>query len=245
MTSNKKTLNSSQVSNLAEEFQTKHPKDIIRKALESIDNIAIAFSGAEDVAIIDMAYKINKNINVFCIDTGRLNPATYQFIDRVRQHYDLNIEFLFPDAEDVQTLVNKKGLFSFYQDGHNECCGIRKVAPMRKKLANLDGWISGQRRDQSPSTRSELSVIEIDRTFSTVDKSLIKVNPLANWSSQQTWEYIRMFDVPYNLLHDKGFISIGCEPCTKALGPNQHEREGRWWWEEATAKECGLHIKGL
>src|SRR5690606_37764785 len=113
--------------------------------------------------------------------------------------------------------------------------------PLRRKLLTLDGWITGQRKDQSPGTRNEIAVVEVDTTFSTPDKPLFKFNPLANWSSAQVWEYIRMFDVPYNELHDRGFVSIGCEPCTRPVGPHQHEREGRWWWEQAEAKECGLH----
>ena len=131
-------------------------------------------------------------------------------------------------------------MYSFYKDGHKECCGIRKVQPLRKKLAGLDAWITGQRRDQSPA-RVAVPIVEIDKTFSTQEHQVIKINPLANWTSARVWDYIRMFDVPYNELHDRGYLSIGCEPCTKAIGPNQHEREGRWWWEEATIKECGLH----
>ncbi|MEX2367158.1 MAG: phosphoadenosine phosphosulfate reductase family protein, partial [Pseudohongiellaceae bacterium] len=102
-------------------------------------------------------------------------------------------------------------------------------------------WVTGQRRDQNPDTRGELPVIELDPTFATKQRPLIKFNPLANWTSQQVWEYIRIFDVPYNRLHDQGFVSIGCEPCTRPVGPHQHEREGRWWWEHSEAKECGLH----
>jgi len=140
----------------------------------------------------------------------------------------------------VQRLTREKGLFSFYTDGHEECCGVRKIEPLRRQLAGLDAWITGQRRDQSP-TRPQVPVAQLDKTFSTPDKPLLKFNPLANWSSKQVWDYIRMLEIPFNPLHERGFISIGCEPCTRAIGPNQHEREGRWWWEEATARECGLH----
>jgi phosphoadenosine phosphosulfate reductase len=112
---------------------------------------------------------------------------------------------------------------------------------LRRKLATLDAWVTGQRRDQSPGTRLAIEVIEEDKSFGTADKPLIKVNPLANWTSAQVWEYIRDYEVPHNELHSRGFISIGCEPCTRAVLPNQHEREGRWWWEEETKKECGLH----
>lgn len=115
---------------------------------------------------------------------------------------------------------------------------------MRKKLATLDGWITGQRKDQSP-TRSDVPVVQADVGFSGEGKQLIKYNPLANWSSADVWSYIRMMEIPYNPLHERGFVSIGCEPCTRPVLPNQHEREGRWWWEEATHKECGLHAGNL
>jgi phosphoadenosine phosphosulfate reductase len=152
---------------------------------------------------------------------------------------------LLPESAAVQQLVNEKGLFSFFEDGHQECCGVRKVQPLRKKLATLDGWITGQRKDQSPGTRNEIPVVQADVGFSGEGKQLIKYNPLANWSSADVWSYIRMMEIPYNPLHERGFISIGCEPCTRAVLPNQHEREGRWWWEEATHKECGLHSGNL
>lgn len=216
------------------------PKDIIREVSERWPNLAISFSGAEDVALIALASKVMDRPAVFTLDTGRLHPQTYEFLERVRKHYSLPIETLHPDAERLRQLTSSKGLFSFFEDGHEECCGIRKVEPLRAKLATVDAWVTGQRRDQSP-TRAEVPVIQLDSNFSTPGHPLIKVNPLANWSSGDVWNYIRMFDVPYNSLHDAGYISIGCEPCTRPVGPNQHEREGRWWWEEATIKECGLH----
>ena len=136
-------------------------------------------------------------------------------------------------------------MYSFYKDGHKECCGIRKVVPLRRKLSTLDAWITGQRKDQSPGTRVAVPVVENDSAFSTSENKLIKFNPLSNWTSAQVWEYIRGNDVPFNSLHEQGFISIGCEPCTRPILPNQHEREGRWWWEDATQKECGLHAGNL
>lgn len=234
-------ITTSNIADIAVEYAQEHPKQILKAAFESFDNIAISFSGAEDVVLIEMAYKLNKNIRVFSLDTGRLHSQTYQFMEKVRKHYGIDIEFMAPDAQALQTFVSDKGLYSFYDDTHHECCGIRKIEPLKRKLGTLDAWITGQRKDQSPDTRTNINVMEVDNNFSSTDKPLFKFNPLANWSSAQVWEYIRMFDVPYNALHDQGFISIGCEPCTKAIGPNQHEREGRWWWEEATAKECGLH----
>jgi phosphoadenosine phosphosulfate reductase len=218
----------------------KTPKEILAKTLELIPNLGISFSGAEDVVLIEMASKLNQDFTVFTLDTGRLHPETYQFIEKVRKHYGITIEMLYPNASQLQKLITNKGLYSFYEDGHEECCEIRKITPLRARLAQLDGWVTGQRRDQSPS-RAHVSVFEADASFSTETHALTKINPLANWTSAQVWETIRMFDVPYNALHDRGYVSIGCEPCTRPISPNQHEREGRWWWEESTIKECGLH----
>ena len=221
------------------------PLEIIGYALEQFDNIAISFSGAEDVVLIDMACRIRKDVQVFSLDTGRLHPETYRFIDKVREHYGIAIELMLPEAAAVEALVREKGLFSFYRDDHKECCGVRKIAPLRRKLATLDAWITGQRRDQSPGTRAQIPVIQDDRAFARPGATLTKFNPLSNWTSAQVWDYIRGNGVPYNELHDRGFISIGCEPCTRPVGPGQHEREGRWWWEEATKKECGLHAVNI
>ena len=227
------------------QLATQSPQEIIRYALESFDNIAISFSGAEDVVLIDMAAKIGKRFQVFSLDTGRLHAETYQFIETVRKHYNIDIDVVMPEASKVEQLVKAKGLFSFYEDDHKECCGIRKIAPLRKQLLKVDAWITGQRRDQSPGTRADVPVIQDDKAFARPNESLTKFNPLANWTSKQVWDYIRENNVPYNALHDQGFVSIGCEPCTRPTGPGQHEREGRWWWEEATKKECGLHAVNI
>lgn len=230
---------------LNQTFAEQRPKDLIRYALDQHEAIAISFSGAEDVVLLDMAVKINPNVQVFTLDTGRLHPETYEFIEKVRKHYQINIEVQVPEQEALQNLVREKGLFSFYDDGHQECCGIRKIAPLRSKLASLDAWITGQRRDQSPGTRADVNLIEDDTSFSGRNGQLCKYNPLALWSSAQVWEYIRIFDVPYNLLHEQGYSSIGCQPCTRPTLPNQHEREGRWWWEGSGHKECGLHAGNI
>lgn len=237
-------MTAQEILQLNESLLNSQPKDIIAAVIREFPNFAISFSGAEDVVLIEMASKLQPAPPVFTLDTGRLHAQTYQFMEKVREHYSLSLETLHPDPESLSKLVNSKGLYSFYADGHEECCGIRKVEPLRAKLAGLDAWITGQRRDQSPS-RAAVPVIQIDNGFSTESHQLIKVNPLANWSSEDVWNYIQMFDVPYNQLHQRGYISIGCEPCTRAVRPNQHEREGRWWWEEATIKECGLHIDNL
>ncbi len=226
---------------LQEKYAEKSPMQILQFALEKFDNIAISFSGAEDVVLIDMAAQIRPDFKVFTIDTGRLHRETYKFLEKVRDKYEIELEVLFPDTQKVEALVREKGMFSFYKDGHKECCAIRKVDSLRRKLATVDAWVTGQRKDQSPDTRANIPVIQADTAFSTDNHPLVKFNPLANWSSAQVWKYIRFNKVPFNQLHQKGFVSIGCEPCTIAVLPGQHEREGRWWWENAADKECGFH----
>ena len=234
------------VSAIAASYASKSAQDILKLAFEHFgDDLWISFSGAEDVVLVDMAWKLNKQVKVFSLDTGRLHPETYRFIEQVRGHYGIEIELLSPAPADLEPLVREKGLYSFYQDGHGECCGIRKIAPLKRKLAGVKAWASGQRRDQSPGTRSQVAVVEIDAAFSSAERPLYKFNPLALMSSEEVWAYIRMLELPYNSLHERGFISIGCEPCTRPVLPGQHEREGRWWWEEATQKECGLHAGNL
>jgi phosphoadenosine phosphosulfate reductase len=230
------------IPSLEVELANQSPRQILEYAFNQFDNIAISFSGAEDVVLIDLAAKLKKDIQVFSLDTGRLHPETYQFIDRVRKHYGITIEIMSPDTAQLEAFVKAKGLFSFYEDGHKECCDIRKVAPLRRKLATLDAWITGQRQDQNPSTRAGVPVVQVDTAFSSAERQLIKFNPLSKWTSAEVWDYIRALEVPYNPLHERGFVSIGCEPCTRAVLPNQHEREGRWWWEDAGKKECGLHV---
>ena len=223
-------------------FADASPRDILACAFETWPNCALSFSGAEDVLLLHLVSKLRPDVRVFTLDTGRLHAQTHEFIERVRETYGVRIDMLYPDAKRLQRLVSEKGLFSFYRDGHDECCGIRKIEPMRRHLAGFDAWISGIRRDQSP-TRREIDVFEVDGQFSGMGVPLIKINPLANRTSDEVWNQIRMLEIPYNPLHDQGFASIGCEPCTRPTGPGQHEREGRWWWEEATLKECGLHKK--
>ena len=237
---------------LNESLQQASPREILATLLPVLGRTALSFSGAEDVVLVDQSEKLRKiasekeqsatiDLHPFTLDTGRLHPATHRYLERVRKHYSLTLDALMPDPDEVNELVRSKGLFSFYADGHKECCEIRKVTPLRAHLAGFNAWITGQRRDQSP-TRSEVPIIEFDKAFSTPRRRLIKVNPLANTSSMEVWQLIRSLEIPYNELHDQGFASIGCEPCSRPVGPGQHEREGRWWWEEATQKECGLHI---
>jgi phosphoadenosine phosphosulfate reductase len=228
---------------LADEYATRTPQQILELALREFGpDVGLAFSGAEDVVLIDMVVKLGLPCTIFSLDTGRLHPETYQFFEKVRTHYGVALEIVMPEPLTVQRLVREKGLFSFYQDGHSECCGVRKVEPLTRALAPLGAWVTGQRKDQSPGTRANVPVVQLDKTFSTPERPLVKFNPLSHWTSRQVWDYIEIYDVPFNALHARGFISIGCEPCTRATTPNQHERAGRWWWEEATKKECGLHL---
>jgi phosphoadenosine phosphosulfate reductase len=216
--------------------------DVSAVAAELAGKSPQAVSGAEDVALIDMAAKSGLPYSVFSLDTGRLHPETLAFIDAVRVHYGITIQLMSPATAELEAFVAEKGLFSFYEDGHSECCGVRKVAPLRRALKGCHAWMTGQRQDQSPSTRSDVEIVHEDSAFEGRDGRLIKVNPLASWTSADVWLYIRENDVPYNALHDQGFISIGCAPCTRATRPGEHERAARWWWEDATKRECGLHL---
>lgn len=216
------------------------PQVIMELALRRFPGAAISFSGAEDVVLIHMAQATGQPFCVFTLDTGRLFPQTYRFIDQVREYFGVAIEVLFPDYRLLEPMVNEKGLTSFYRDGHHECCQQRKVEPLRRKLSTIDAWITGQRHDQNPATRAQLPAFQADPQF--FSDRLVKINPLAAWSRAQVWRYLLEHQIPWNPLHAQGFVSIGCEPCTRPINPGQHEREGRWWWEDALKRECGLHL---
>jgi len=181
---------------------------------------------------------LRKDAVVFALDTGRLNPETYECAEALRRRYGLKIEWYFPARERVEELERSKGLFSFRESIENrkECCGIRKVEPLRRALSNLDAWITGLRREQSV-TRSDLQVLEIDNA----NGGIIKINPLAGWSLDDCWSFVRKNKIPWNSLYDRGYTSIGCAPCTRAIEPGEDQRAGRWWWENPEHKECGLH----
>ncbi len=232
------------ISGLRDSISEERPVEIIDAVLSIYgDTCAIAFSGAEDVVLIDMAVQTGRPFSVFSLDTGRLHPETYRFIHTVREKYALPIQILFPKQELLEPFLLDKGLYNFYEEGHKECCGIRKVEPLRRALGGFQAWMTGQRKDQNPSTRKDVPVLQEDHTFTGKDgKPLIKCNPLAHWNLRQIWDYIRDREVPYNELHNRGYISIGCEPCTRPVTPGEHERAGRWWWEEETKRECGLHL---
>lgn len=226
---------------LGAELAGKSPAEVMVRILKRYGaDAAISFSGAEDVMLIDLAAKSGHPFSVFSLDTGRLHAETYRFIERVRKHYGVEISVTAPDTVAVEDLVRRKGFFSFYDDGHSECCGVRKVGPLRKVLTRYAAWITGQRRDQSP-TRADVPLVQLD-TNQGKSGRILKVNPLAEQSLSDVWTYLRDEQVPYNQLHDQGYISIGCEPCTRQPRPGEHERAGRWWWEDSTKRECGLHL---
>jgi phosphoadenosine phosphosulfate reductase len=218
----------------------KTPQDVLKWAIDNLHpRLAMASSfGAEDVVLIDMIMKINQKARIFTLDTGRLNQETYDVMDEIRNKYNTNIEVMFPDQTEVEQMVRVNGMNLFYQSIGNRklCCGIRKVHPLNKMLSSLDGWITGLRADQT-EVRSNAQKIEID----TQHNNIIKINPIIEWTWEQTWDYIKKNNIPYNKLHDKGFPSIGCEPCTRAIKPGEPLRAGRWWWESDSQKECGLH----
>lgn len=202
----------------------------------------VAFStslGAEDQVITHLIAGIDKSAHLFTLDTGRLFPETYDLIDLTAKKYGLTIRIMFPDAEKVEEMVNNKGINLFYESIENRklCCNIRKIEPLKRAFKGLDAWICGLRHAQSV-TRKDVQMIEWDEA-----NGLIKVNPLINWSESQVWDYIKVNHVPYNKLHDQGFPSIGCQPCTRAILPGEDVRAGRWWWENPETRECGLHKK--
>jgi len=193
---------------------------------------------AEDMVLTDMILKSSLPISIFSLETGRLHKETLEVLDKVRAHYGYDISIYQPQPELVEDYVSKNGLNAFYDsvDMRKECCRVRKVEPLGRALAGKQAWITGQRRAQS-TTRAELAVQEVDAAH-----GMAKFNPLANWSEQDVWEYIRTNGVPYNALHERGYPSIGCEPCTRAIQPGEDVRAGRWWWENPESKECGLHL---
>ena len=220
------------------------PQKIVRWALDTYGpDTAIAFSGAEDVTLVDMAFKTGLPFKVFTLDTGRLHPETLRFIENVRVHYGILIQVMSPDSEALEEFVADRGLFSFFKEGHEPCCAIRKVAPLRRALSGRPAWITGQRRDQNPATRGGLPVVQSDPVFGSDDSPLVKINPLANWSSERVWSYLEAENIPTNSLHEQGFRSIGCAPCTRPVTAEQTERDGRWWWESDLKRECGLHLE--
>ena len=196
--------------------------------------------GAEDQVLTHMVLGIDPGATIFVLDTGRLHQETYDLMARTMSRYRMHYEVLFPDAAAVQEMVGGGGPNLFYASvaGRQRCCAVRKVEPLGRALAGAAAWITGLRRAQSPE-RAHTPFVEWDAAH-----GALKANPLADWSDARVWDYLRAHDVPYNMLHDRGFASIGCAPCTRAIEPGEDPRAGRWWWEQGTAKECGLHPPG-
>jgi phosphoadenosine phosphosulfate reductase len=202
------------------------------------DRIVLSTSlGLEDQVLTEMVLGHRKETRVFTLDTGRLFPETYDLIARTNKHFGIRIQTYFPEAEKVEEMVARHGINLFYDgvDKRKMCCGIRKVAQLPRAFSGMEAWICGLRKDQSVS-RFFSRLVEWDE-----NNSLVRVNPLINWNEKKVWDYIREHEIPYNLLHERGFPSIGCEPCTRAIEPGEDVRAGRWWWEYQTQKECGLH----
>ena len=195
---------------------------------------------AEGSVLLDMAWRIDPDLRVITLDTGRLPQETHDLIERVRWRYGIRVEVHTPNARAVEAMVSAQGPNLFYHslEGRRTCCEVRKVEPLRRALAGLDAWITGLRRDQAAS-RAGIRRIEVDA----VHGGITKLNPLADWTTEQVWSYLEERDVPHHALYDQGYASIGCAPCTRAVAAGQDPRAGRWWWEAAgTAKECGLHF---
>ncbi|MBI5555545.1 MAG: phosphoadenylyl-sulfate reductase [Elusimicrobia bacterium] len=231
-----------EIEEIKQELKAASAPEIVRRAVDRFGSgeISLASSfGAEDQVLTDMLVKTGQKISVFTLDTGRLPQETYDVIEATRKHYQIKIEVLFPETQAVEMMEKEFGPNLFYDSIGNrkKCCGIRKVEPLKKRLATLKAWICGLRREQS-LTRQKVRVIEWDEAF-----GLIKINPLAEWREAQVWDYLNEYRVPYNLLHDQGYPSIGCAPCTRAIKPGEDIRAGRWWWETLEQKECGLHLK--
>ncbi len=232
-------IDQNQIAQWNEQLQNSSAQEIITFFLKYF-NDKIAFSsslGLEDQVITHMISQINRNTNVFTLDTGRLFPETYDLIDRTAKKYKIRIKVFFPDPTDVEQMVEEKGINLFYDSIENRklCCHNRKIKPLMRALAPLDAWITGLRREQSV-TRVDLQAVEWDQ-----NNGLLKINPLINWTEKDVWNYINTHKVPVNPLHKKGFASIGCQPCTRAIEPGEEVRAGRWWWENPETKECGLH----
>jgi len=197
--------------------------------------------GAEDMVLTDLIARFQPDIEMFTLDTGRLPQETYDLMQAVRERYSVPLKVYFPESQSVEAYVAEHGVNGFYDSVENRkaCCFIRKVAPLKRALVGKKAWITGMRRDQAV-TRDSLAVSSYD-----ADQGLQKFNPLLDWTNAEVWEYVKQNEVPYNALHDKFYPSIGCAPCTRNVTPGEDIRSGRWWWESADGKECGLHVSGI
>lgn len=232
-------INPERISELNASLEKKTPQEVLAYFLHEFKGrIALSSSlGIEDQVLTHMVCNIDNSARIFTLDTGRLFPETYTLIDNTNKHFGINIEVYFPESGNVENMVRAKGINLFYDSIENrkECCKVRKLEPLKRAFQDLDVWICGLRKDQS-ITRFYSSLVEWDEV-----NSLIKINPLINWNEKMVWDYLRIHHIPYNELHDQGFPSIGCQPCTRAVAAGDDIRSGRWWWEAPEHKECGLH----
>lgn len=230
-----------QVDKINRRLEQAGPKKVLEWGLETFaDKIAICSAfGPEGMVLLHMLSEIGRPFRVFTLDTGRLHQETHELMQRCEELYDLKIDVYTPDSDDVREMVRQHGINLFYQNPQLRelCCEMRKVRPMRRALKGLSAWITGLRRIQTVS-RSAVAKLEIDP----VHDGILKLNPLAAWSEQEVWDYIIGLKLPYNTLHDHGYRSIGCAPCTRAINPGEALRAGRWWWEQDGRKECGIHV---
>ena len=213
-------------------------QNFLSKSFNDYKNICFATSmGAEDMVIYDLINKMNRTIEIFTLDTGRLHAETYELISHVNSNFKNKIKIFFPDASEIKKYVDNKGINDFYNslDSRKECCRIRKIEPLKKALKGHDAWITGLRAEQS-ITRSNQKLNVRDSNF-----EIDKISPLLNWKEDEIWAYIKINHVPYNKLHDHFFPSIGCQPCTRAISLGEDIRAGIWWWENPENKECGVH----
>lgn len=224
-----------------EEFLNQEPQKVLEYFLNEFPQTSALSSSLsyEDQTITDMMVGIRKDARIFTLDTGRQFPETYDLIDRTNMQYGIRIEVFFPDWHNVQKMVKEHGINLFYDSAEfrHLCCNVRKVEPLKRALQGVEVWISGLRREQSV-TRANMQMVEYD----TAD-NVIKLNPLILWTEEQVKEYVRKNGVPFNKLHNEGFPSIGCQPCTRAVKPGEDIRAGRWWWEDPDHRECGLHSR--
>jgi phosphoadenosine phosphosulfate reductase len=228
------------IENLNNDLKNKSIDEVISFFLKNFKNVALSSSlAAEDQVLTDVIFKQDKKANVFTLDTGRLHPETYDVMDATNLKYGVKINVFFPDSQKVQELYQTQGVNGHYEsiDNRKNCCGIRKIEPLKRALKDVDVWLTGLRAAQSV-TRTDMPLVEWDENF-----EVVKVNPLINWNEEDVWNYIKENKVPYNKLHDQGFPSIGCAPCTRAVKEGEDIRAGRWWWENPEHKECGLHKK--
>jgi phosphoadenosine phosphosulfate reductase len=236
------TIPAERIDGLRKRFEGNLPEKVLAWALEEFHPaIALASSfSKEDIVLIAMMAQIRPDTRVFALDTGRLHEETYQAAETVSRKLGVRIEWYFPDRSAIENLERTKGLYSFREslENRHECCRIRKVEPLGRALSGLCAWVTGQRREQG-LTRTDLQVFEIDEAHG----GILKLNPLAEWTGEQVESFIRERGLPYNRLHDEGYLSIGCAPCTRPVAPGENPRAGRWWWERPEHKECGLHAR--